>query len=158
MKFAPGHVNATTATLTLPRTLGLWGLLPFVGLALTLAFSDGTVRHSILFALAAYGAVILSFLGGIHWGLVLQTAGEHKIGQIAYKRMLLAGVVPALVAWSGLLLWQRPGGLAILVVGFIAVLGLDYSAARANFVPDGYISLRIGLTCVVVLCLAAGYV
>ena len=57
----------------LPRSaawLGFGGLLPFIGLALT-AFVDR--HHGIVWAdaLVAYGAVILSFVGALHWGFAM---------------------------------------------------------------------------------------
>ena len=48
--------------------LGGLGLAPFVYFALVVEHLDLGMKVSASFALVAYGAVILSFLGGIHWG------------------------------------------------------------------------------------------
>ena len=48
-------------------TLGLAGLLPFVSVPIYLALT-GVFSPSLEFAQAAYGASILSFLGGVRWG------------------------------------------------------------------------------------------
>ena len=52
------------------RLLGYAGALPFIGLAIAhrLDISIGVAENS--FLLYAYGIVILSFLGGMHWGRV----------------------------------------------------------------------------------------
>ncbi|MEZ5476701.1 MAG: DUF3429 domain-containing protein [Thiolinea sp.] len=52
--------------------------------------------------LAGYAAVILSFLGAVHWGVVLGQQDWLKETEI--RRMLNYSVVPALLAWLALLL------------------------------------------------------
>jgi len=51
--------------------LGYAGLAPFVGLALLLWLVSPDLHPFVALALAAYGAAIVSFLGGIHWGIGL---------------------------------------------------------------------------------------
>ena len=54
-----------------PRMLGFGGLIPFVVLAaLTLIGPEGW-KDWVSRGLIAYGAVILSFLGGITWGVAV---------------------------------------------------------------------------------------
>ena len=82
------------------RPLGYGGLVPFVACALVmLAVPDAATRHLAGRALLGYGAVILSFLGGVHWGLVLRGAAPQRAGGL-----MAAGVVPSLVGWVALLL------------------------------------------------------
>ena len=53
--------------------LGYGGLLPFIACGLSmLLLPDAGMRHVAGRVLVGYGAVILSFLGGVHWGLVLR--------------------------------------------------------------------------------------
>jgi len=49
---------------------GYAGLLPFVFLAVAIWVVEPGHRSLLGLALASYGAVIASFLGAIHWGLV----------------------------------------------------------------------------------------
>ena len=49
------------------KWLGALGAIPFVSLAVADYFLEGPFQEQVSFALAAYGAVILSFLGGIHF-------------------------------------------------------------------------------------------
>jgi len=46
--------------------LGGLGVAPFLGLSVAMHFVDDTHRVLVAHALLTYGAVILSFLGGVH--------------------------------------------------------------------------------------------
>lgn len=137
---------------TVFRLLGYAGLIPFAA-AVALAFTGPPAwRGQALAALAAYGAVILSFLGAVHWGLALRApAGETPA---AWPRFGL-GVAPALVGWAALLLPLRPG-LALLAAGMVAVAAIETLAARRGLVPDEYLGLRWPLSIGAGLCLLAG--
>jgi hypothetical protein len=126
------------------RLLGLGGLLPFIACVAGL-----WVREDMLFlqAMLLYGAVILSFLGGIQWGLAL--------GSSAAAGQLLWSVVPSLVAWGALFTGPLAGPL-ILAAGFVAAWAWEQRAPQARRVPAWYRSLRHQLTIVVVLCMIAG--
>ena len=51
------------------QTLGYGGLIPFVGLAALLWLVDRPLQPWVGAGLAAYAALIVSFLGGVHWGI-----------------------------------------------------------------------------------------
>ena len=62
---------------SLARALGWAGIIPFVALSLSAVFTIGSISQIwAMDALALYGAVILSFLGGAVWGLTLGHEGE----------------------------------------------------------------------------------
>lgn len=108
----------------------------------------GTQQAQALFALLAYGATILSFLGAIHWGLALQEPAEPP------RWMLVWGVVPSLLAW-GALLWGTSGGLWLLAVGLWACYAVDRTV-YPRFGVQGWLGMRLALTTVASLsCLAA---
>ncbi len=135
------------------RGLAFAGLIPF------LVSAWGATRYVPLtaagisadFFLASYGAVILAFLGGIHWGLVI--AGGSGTG----AGLLLASNLAALLAWAALLL--APGNIAIalvmLTLGFMAVLLVDRRLAAVGLLQPWYLGLRAAITMVVLACLAA---
>ncbi len=75
--------------------LALAGLIPFVGCAAMVAVG-GSTANAWLSALIAYGAVILSFLGGTRWGATLASGAPDP------KTLILSNL-PALVAWAALL-------------------------------------------------------
>ena len=121
------------------RRLGLAGLLPFVLGAAWVWTSRGAVQAQATAALAAYGAVIVSFLGGIHWGL----AFRHAVPQ---RARLVWGVVPSLLAWLALAL-PTPLGLA----GLGATLIACYRVDRRVYADEGvaaWLPLRLRLTVV----------
>jgi hypothetical protein len=61
----------------MPRSallLGVAGLIPFVGLSLLLAFAPALAPADALRIVALDAAVILAYMGGVHWGLALRDA------------------------------------------------------------------------------------
>lgn len=131
--------------------LGGLGAVPFVAFAAATAVFDGAGRSGALWALLAYGAVILSFLGGIHWGFALAPGNVGRgLGRAGVARHLAASVLPALLAWAALLVPVAVAGLpgapalgcALLAGGLLAVLLLDRWAARAAAAPSWWLSLR----------------
>lgn len=125
--------------------LGLAGLLPFLGGLGAMWVWPGWAGHG----LAAYGAVILSFLGAVHWGLALAAP------EVAPRARLVGGVVPSLVAWVALLL-PLPVGLSVLALGLLGLAGAETHAAGRGLVPRAYLPLRWVLTLVASAALIAG--
>ncbi len=109
------------------------------------SFAGGAEGAWAEFALLGYGAVILSFLGGIHWGLALARDAPGL-------RLLGVGVLPSLVGWAGLLV-GGDAGLLLLTAGFLAVLAVDIGLSRNGAAPAWFARLRTMLTVAVCLCL-----
>lgn len=134
--------------------LGFAGLLPFFGCGLAALSLPGEQALHLLSALLAYGAVILSFLGGVHWGLAL----ADETGRAERPRYAL-GVLPSLIGWLALLVMLLPWGggpelgLAVLILGYAATVAVEAQGARQGLVPPRYMALRWGLTAIVVLLL-----
>jgi hypothetical protein len=136
------------------RWLGAAGLLPFAATAALAWVGPDEWRGIALFALATYGMVILSFLGGVHWGLALNApAAEAPHAAPRYG----LGVVPSLIAWAALLLPPVPG-LVMLALAILATAGVESLAARRGLVPPAYLRLRWALSLGAALCLLAGAV
>jgi hypothetical protein len=129
--------------------LGAAGLLPFLGLALAALVLGGEAGATALRALLAYGAVILSFLGGIHWGLAIAAPGLARLGA-----WLGLSIVPALLAWAALLL-PAPGGLLLLAMAIAAMLLLDRRATASGQAPAWYPALRLPLSAAAAIALLA---
>ena len=149
-------MNARLSPLAL--LLGLGGLVPFLACGLGSVTAGGAVpADRALLALVEYAAIILSFLGAVHWGLALAGSGGVA-GQDRTERARLAlGVLPALVGWASLLVSVAAApaiALALLIAGFLATTAVEARAAADGLVPAGYMRLRWGLTLVVVLVLA----
>tara|TARA_A100001037_G_C15145865_1_gene636278 strand:- start:2359 stop:2805 length:447 start_codon:yes stop_codon:yes gene_type:complete len=128
------------------KWLGALGAIPFIVLAFATVISGST--HGISQALIAYGAVILSFLGGIQWGLAIAPSESGEADANLFRRLGWS-VVPSLIAWGAMLLQVR-AGLLVLAVAFVIVLLLDLQACRRGEAPPWYPNLRLPLTAAVV--------
>jgi hypothetical protein len=138
----------------LPRTvawLGYGGLLPFLALmpASLLDRHHGAVWSD---ALYAYGAIILSFIGALHWGLAMSLP---ELSERQRSAWFVWSVVPALIAWPAVL-FSPPLAAPLLVFGFIAHYLQDRRLARQARLPGWYLPLRLRLSSVAVVCLVAG--
>lgn len=132
-----------------PRWLGTAGLLPFVVCAGGLWSAPEAYGPTLTFWLTAYGAVILTFVGAVHWGVAL----IHPRMREADRAVFLAwSVVPALVAWLALVVAARTG-LLLLAAGFIVQYAADGTLTQRFTLPPWYLRLRRSLTTVVVLSL-----
>ncbi len=137
-----------------PRTvawLGYGGLIPFLVLtpASLLDHHHGAVWSD---ALYAYGAIILSFIGALHWGLAMSLP---ELSERQRSAWFAWSVVPALIAWPAVL-FSPPLAAPLLVVGFIAHYLQDRRLARQATLPGWYLPLRLRLSCVAVISLVVG--
>ena len=133
--------------------LGYGGLLPFALAALG-ALLDDTYRSVWQHALLSYGAVILSFVGALHWALAMRDEDAA-----AASRLYAWSVIPALAGWLALLLpllLERGNALAalVLIVAFVAHYWQDRQLARRVVLPAWYLPLRLHLSTGAVLALA----
>lgn len=85
------------------RGLGHLGLLPFVlGAALVWMGLAPDLHAFVALALSAYAAIIVSFLGGIHWGILM-------VARDAAPRRLLWAVTPSLFGWVSVVMPPHAG-------------------------------------------------
>ena len=132
---------------TVATALGYAGLIPFVVLAIGAWLPLPGVTHPVEF-LIAYGAVILAFMGAIHWGSAMAGPGGLR------AKYFIASVIPALVAWITLLMPQL-AALVVLLAGFIGLYVFDRTVGRSQGFPHWYVPMRQSLTGVVALCLVS---
>ena len=137
--------------------LGFLGLIPFIWAALlVLEISEGvnTPLPAILggdgqLIMIRYGGIILTFMSGVLWGFAAQATG----GQAAAAYSL--SVIPAL--WWFFMPGSGPvSALSNLAIGYVALLILDYAFYRWELAPRWWMSLRIQLTILVLICLGIG--
>ena len=128
--------------------LGYGGLLPFIGLA---ALAGIDPHHDVVWsdALVGYGAVILSFIGALHWGVAMSAPG---LDAVVRRRAFVWSIVPALLAWPASLLAGSVAPL-LLVLGFVVHFVMDKRLAGMAELPSWYLPLRWRLTLVACLCL-----
>ncbi|MEM7121454.1 MAG: DUF3429 domain-containing protein [Pseudomonadota bacterium] len=149
-------MESASSTVPIPAPalwLGASGAVPFVTLAVASLTVDSASQAPVIVALGFYGAVILSFLGGVQWGLAIK---DHEAAGASFNRLGLS-VVPSLIAWLALLL-PALAGLPLLAVAFIAAYVGDRRAGQRGLAPAWYPRLRLPLTVVVVASLLAASV
>jgi len=130
------------------RGLGYGGLIPFIGLAWAVWSPDPSERARSLSALLGYGAIILGFLGAIHWGLAMREAPGKATGSLVW------GVTPSLFAWVALLL-NPAVGLCLVGAGLWACFAVD-CMAYPRFGVRAWLPMRLVLTLVASLACLAG--
>ncbi len=135
---------STTATYQPPlpdtaRLLGHLGLIPFVlGAALVWVVNAEAHPYASL-ALSAYAAVVVSFLGGIHWGLGFRLSAPPA-------SLFIWGVVPSLMAWVAVMM---PASAGLVVHG--TMLLVCYAVDRRIYPTQGlshWLTLRFRLSTV----------
>lgn len=123
------------------RALGLAGLLPFAALAVACHAAPAPWDGHAERALAVYGVVILSFMGGCRWGFAAAGLGEEG----ASWWRLGVSTAPALLGWAALAsgvtaaLWAS-------ALGLVALFAADVSLTRAGGAPAWWPALRLPLT------------
>ncbi len=128
--------------------LGWAGVIPFALLTTAVVLDITLWALDPRWGLRAYGACILSFLGGVQWGLLLP---RNEGGLSPFPRYLFS-ILPSLVGFLCLLIPNLPGLIGLLI-GFIGLLAYDVSTMRHGLAPRWYASLRVQLTVAVVLLL-----
>ena len=122
----------------MPGFLGWAGLVPF-GLAALGTHSgiDALVRYGFLGG-SAYGAVILSFLGAVHWGLAMRDDRSPY--------WYVWSITPALFGFVSLLLFNVEMRIVVLIPLFGLAWSVDRQAANRGLIPHWYMRLRSILT------------
>jgi glutaredoxin-related protein len=138
---AAGAPRATPRLERLVGWLGYAGVLPFVlGLLAVALIDDAGWRARMGELTLAYGAVILAFLGAVHWGRLLER------GTLQQAPLLAAwGVLPSIVGWLSLALpfaWAAP----IQALLFLGVYVTDRQLLRQEPAAQPYLTLRARLT------------
>ncbi|KAJ7456958.1 hypothetical protein FB451DRAFT_599064 [Mycena latifolia] len=145
---------------------GLAGGIPYIGAAVTtvyLAHEAGlaaagqlahvdpgvaiTILDQALNVQVTYGAVMLSFLGALHWGMEFAGLGGTK----GYSRLAL-GAAPVLYAWPTLAL-DPTMALAAQWAGFTALWWADSRATVAGWTPIWYSQYRFYLSILTGTCI-----
>ena len=121
--------------------LGYGGLLPFVVLAFAAWWvPDAATARSVQAAQIAYAAVILSFLGAVHWGLALAANTREPLPYVW-------GITPSLLGWLAVLLPQAVGA-PLASIALIICWLVDQRSTQHQAFAAHYMQLRRRLTLV----------
>ena len=129
-------------TVLAARILGYGGALPFLGGAIAANQQMAIWGIAPAYLLLSYGAVILSFLGGLHWGRVITR--PHADNRFV-SAWLIWSICPSLLGWVALLL-PIEAGAVVLTLCFLAALKVDQKLLREQVWPAWMWPLRLHLT------------
>lgn len=127
-------------SMRLARILGWTGIIPLLAANLGIWKGFGVIAVTLG---NIYAAIILSFLGAIHWGLAMNSENRAESGPL-----LIWSVIPALWAFFALW-WSAPAAIALLIVGFAAQWMADFRLVKRLSLPEWFMPLRSGLTAAV---------
>lgn len=148
---------------TVAVLLSLAGLIPFLLIALVILFDPLASRVAIE-VLVSYGAVVLSFIGAVHWGFALRDVA-HPVAGVplspavlgAERQLLTFGVVPALIGWVALLAmihFNAPGlSMFLLLAGFFVAIVVETIGKGRGVVASNYLAMRWAVSIVVLITL-----
>ncbi len=94
-----------------------------------------------------YTAVILSFLGGIHWGLAISI--KTKFSSL-FRYLIVLSIIPVLIGWILLLIPIRSLQLDIFILAYIWVLIVDFFLEKNNIISKIFFKTRIVISALVV--------
>lgn len=142
--------NLSSAIPGMALVLGLAGLIPFAAGALALWAPLPVLDAAFgLRLVIGYGALILSFLGGIRWGTALGAfATSRQSGELA------ASVLGSLAGLAALFIPSVPA-LTLLIAGFLMQALWDVTSVEAGRLPAWFGRLRMMLTAGAVISLIA---
>ncbi len=145
--------------------LSLTGTIPFLVLGGVVLLDPLGARTAIQI-LISYGAVVLSFLGAVHWGFALHDTAHPVNGTPltpsvlgAERQLLIFGIVPAIIGWvalSVMLHFNAPAlALFLLLVGFFVTIVVETIGRGRGVVAGNYLVLRWAVSVVVLVVLLA---
>ena len=135
--------------------LGLLGLFPFfIGLL------DLLINKNNLFFVVHlpkyYGSIILTFLGAIYWGYILNLVTKSLVPEQIKFCIIIWSVLPSILAIS-ILTMKSDFSLLLLSMGFLLCQLVDEICYKFLLFPSWYLPLRRTLTLFVVLILIYSY-
>jgi len=122
------------------------GTLPFILSALINYFPQAGFEGWLL--ALSYGAIIISFLCGIHWAIYLFFAEKCP-----YNFLIISNFI-ALFSWVSLLFLENFTALIVQIFLFIFLLVIDWKLFDLKILPKWFFVLRKNATIVVVTFLA----
>lgn len=129
----------------LAKILTYGGVTPFMALAVYSWFSVALPVYplSVTAVFMVYGAVIVSFIAGVHWGV-------YMLSNLQKPNLFIHSNIIALLAWASVFV-PPPFGALLLIVCFVYLLWLDNMIYVHDVTERWFYSLRRRATGLVVL-------
>ena len=146
---------------TIAILLSVAGLIPFLLTGIVILF-DPLQSPIATQVLVSYGAVVLSFLGAVHWGFALRDSAHPVQGTPmtpatlgAERQLLTFGVIPALIGWIALIAmihFTAPAfAVFLLLVGFFITIVVETIGKGRGVVAGNYLALRWAVSILVLI-------
>ena len=135
--------------------LSILGLLPFFFGLIDLLLNKDNLFFEINLP-KYYGSIILTFLGAVYWGIILNDIYKKLITEKVKTFIICWSIIPSL--WSGLILiFSHNITIIILALCYIIVQCVDEFIIKYFKFPIWYLFLRRVLTIIVTLILIFSY-
>ena len=135
--------------------LSIFGLLPFFFGLIDLLLN----KNNLFFVINLpkyYGSIILTFLGAIYWGIILNDSNKNLIPDKVKTYIICWSIIPSL--WSSLILiYNHNITIIVLAICYIIVQFVDEFVIKYFKFPIWYLFLRRLLTIIVILILLFSY-
>ncbi len=135
--------------------LSILGLLPFFFGLIDLLLN----KDNLFFVINLpkyYGSIILTFLGAVYWGIILNDSHKNLIPDKVKTYIICWSIIPSL--WSSLILiFNHNITIIVLAICYIIVQFVDEFVTKYFKFPIWYLFLRRLLTIIVILILLFSY-
>ncbi len=135
--------------------LSILGLLPFFFGLFDLLLN----KDNLFFVINLpkyYGSIILTFLGAVYWGIILNDSHKNLIPDKVKTYIICWSIIPSL--WSSLILiFNHNITIIVLAICYIIVQFVDEFVIKYFKFPIWYLFLRRLLTIIVILILLFSY-
>ena len=135
--------------------LSILGLLPFFFGLIDLLLN----KNNLFFVINLpkyYGSIILTFLGAVYWGIILNDSHKNLIPDKVKTYIICWSIVPSL--WSNLILiFNHNITIIVLAICYIIVQFVDEFVIKYFKFPIWYLFLRRLLTIIVIIILLFSY-
>jgi hypothetical protein len=134
----------------LTKILTYCGSIPFLFLTY-LGFSKTThfFTIDISLILISYGAIILSFISGMHFSYAML---QDKVS----NRLLILSNIVALISWLCLLINFKLA-LVVIIIGYICNLIIDFVSYKNLVIKKWFFNLRLRISLIVIFCLVLNF-
>ena len=135
--------------------LSILGLLPFIFGLIDILLNKNNLFFVINLS-KYYGSIILTFLGAVYWGIILNDSHKDLISEKVKTYIICWSIIPSL--WSSLILiYKHNITIIVLAICYIIVQFVDEFVIKYFKFPIWYLFLRRLLTIIVILILIFYY-
>ena len=135
--------------------LSILGLFPFLFGLIDILFN----KDNLFFVINLpkyYGSIILTFLGAVYWGIILNDSHKNLISEKVKTYLVCWSIIPSL--WSSLILiFNHNITIIVLAICYIIVQIVDEFVIKYFKFPNWYLFLRRLLTIIVIIILLFSY-